>query len=229
MRKFRILALMFSLMLVAAACSESTGSTTTAAAVDTTAAIEDAAHETGEEADHDESEEAPTDEVEEPAEAAHDDAEEAHEEDAHDDTGMDMDMDMSGAMSADYIPEAAGDVTSEYTIILSEFGFDPSELDLTPGETVRFILINEGALLHEFRLTTEHKAEEHLAAGHDDHGNEADETEESHEDPDILVNVAGGATRTVEMTLPTDAIDIDQMACLIPGHYESGMFAGIDF
>ncbi len=133
MRKYRILALMFSLMLVAAACSESTGSPTTDPAVTTTEVVEDAAHETGEEAH--------TDEADEPAEAAHDDAEEAHEEDAHDDMGMDMDM--SGAMSADNIPEASGDVTSEYTIILSEFGFDPSELDLTPGETVRFILIIE--------------------------------------------------------------------------------------
>ncbi len=221
MRKYRILALMLSLMLVAAACSESTGSPTTNPAVTTTEVVEDAAHETGEEA--------VTDEADEPAKATHDDAEEAHEEDAHDDMDMDMDMDMSGAMSADNIPEAEGDVTSEYIIILSEFGFDPSELDLTPGETVRFILINEGALLHEFRLTTEHKAEEHLAAGHADHGDEADETEESHEDPDILVNVAGGATRTVEMTLPTDESDIDHMACLIPGHYEAGMFASIDF
>ena len=218
MRKYRILALMFSLMLVAAACSESTGADTTLATTDTTTATEDAAHETGEEEAH-------TDEVEEPAEAAHADAEEVHEEDAHDN----MDMDMSGAMSADNIPEADGDVTSEYTIILSEFGFDPSELDLTPGETVRFILINEGVVLHEFRLTTEHKAEEHVASGHADHGDEGDKTEESHEDPDILVNVAGGATRTVEMTLPTDEIDIDRMACLIPGHYEAGMFASIDF
>ncbi len=228
MRKYRILALMFSLMLVAAACSESTGSTATAAAVDTTAAIEDAAHETGEEADHDESEAAHEEEEAHEEDDAHDDAEEAHEEDAHDD--MDMDMDMSGAMSADNIPAADGDVTSEYTIILSEFGFDPTELDLTPGETVRFILINEGVVLHEFRLTTEHKAEEHLASGHEDHGDDGDESEEGHhEDADILVNVAGGETRTVEMTLPTDADALDQVACLIPGHYEAGMFASIDF
>ncbi len=227
MRKYRILALMFSLMLVAAACSESSGSDTTSAAVTTTEAIEDAAHETGEEADHDESEEVHEDE-EALEEEAHDDGEEAHEEDGHDD--MAMDMDMSGAMSADNIPAADGEATSEYTIILSEFGFDPGELDLTPGETVRFILINEGVVLHEFRLTTEHKAEEHVAAGHADHGDEGDETEEGHhEDADILVNVAGGATRTVEMTLPTDEIALDQVACLIPGHYEAGMFASIDF
>ncbi len=223
MRKYRILALMFSLMLVAAACSSS-DSADTPAASDTTTATEDAAHETGEEADHDESEEAHEEEE------AHGDAEEAHEEDAHDDMDMDMDMDMSGAMSADNIPEAHGDVTSEYTIILSEFGFDPSELDLTPGETVRFTLINEGVVLHEFRLTSEHKAEEHIASGHADHGDEGAETEEGHhEDADILVNVAGGATRTVEMTLPTDEVELDQVACLIPGHYEAGMFASIDF
>jgi len=31
------------------------------------------------------------------------------------------------------------------------------------------------------------------------------------------------------MTLPTDEVELDQVACLIPGHYEAGMFASIDF
>ena len=94
-----------------------------------------------------------------------------------------------------------------------------------------FVLVNDGVLPHEFRLTTEHKAEEHVAAGHEDHDAEGGEGDEGHheEDADIIINVEAGATRTVELTLPSDADALDQVACLIPGHYEAGMFASIDF
>ena len=38
--------------------------------------------------------------------------------------------------------------------------------------------------------------------------------------------VPAGQTRVVEMTLPADA-KIDLLACLIPGHYEAGMFDSV--
>jgi uncharacterized cupredoxin-like copper-binding protein len=115
-------------------------------------------------------------------------------------------------------------MTSEFTISLTEFGFDLDELDLVPGETVRFYLINTGEVAHEFRLTTEHKAAEHIAAGHSDHV-----TDGHHAEADIVINVGAGQTRTVETTLPVDPAAIDQLVCLIPGHYEAGMLAEVTF
>ena len=139
------------------------------------------------------------------------------------------DHEMMEGMSLDNIPEASGPVTLTVTMVLTEFGFEITEGELTPGATVELVLDNSsGLLMHEVRLTTAHKAEEHVASGHEGHGEESAE-EGHHEDADILVNVAAGETRTVEMTLPADADAIDQVACLIPGHYEAGMFVDIDF
>jgi len=143
------------------------------------------------------------------------------------DTAMDEGMeeaehDAMDSMSADSFPAPTGTVTAEYTISLAEFSFDLDELDLVPGETVRFHLINTGEEDHEFRLTTQHKAAEHIAAGHTDHVADGHHTE-----ADIVVNVGAGQTRTVETTLPVDPAAIDQLVCLIPGHYEAGMFAEV--
>ncbi len=106
---------------------------------------------------------------------------------------------------------------------MSDFGFDPDLLALAPGETVRLTIVNDGLLPHEFRLTTRHKAEEHIASGHD-HGGGG-----HHEDSDIVVNVAAGEQRVVEMTMPADAAAIDMVACLIPGHFEAGMWGEVEF
>jgi len=128
------------------------------------------------------------------------------------------------SMSPDHIPNPTGPVTSEYTISLTEFAFGQNPLDLTPGETVRFRLVNEGELAHEFRLTTRHRAGEHIAAGHSTHSDDG-----HHGEADIVINVAAGDTRVVEMTLPSDPTAINQIACLIPGHYEAGMVANVSY
>jgi uncharacterized cupredoxin-like copper-binding protein len=87
------------------------------------------------------------------------------------------------------------------------------------------ILVNEGLLIHEFRLTTVERAAEHLAAGHAGHGSEGEDGHDEHSD--IIVNVHPGETRTVVMTLPDEHMAFDHVACLIPGHYEAGMFFDI--
>ncbi len=167
--------LVAALSLVAAACSESTG---TAPATTTTTEV-------------------------------------PHEDDGHDDGGTHEEEPM---VDGDSYPVAIGEVTSEYEVTLTEFSFGGDSLDLTPGETVRFILTNNGAVEHEFRLTTEEEAAEHLEGGHGTHGEETG---------DILVMVPPGMMRMVEMTLPADAA-FDLVACLIPGHYEAGMFGIVE-
>jgi uncharacterized cupredoxin-like copper-binding protein len=210
--------LVVALALVVAACGEddaSAGDTTA-----TTAAAEVHEEEVHEEGDE-HSEEAHEEEVHEEGDEH---SEEAHEEESHDEMGG---MPDGMFASVESFPEALGEATTEYVVTMTEFGFEPAVLDLEPGETVRFTIVNAGMLGHEFRLTTEHKTEEHIASGHEDHGAEAGG--EHHADADIIVNVAPGETRTVEMTLPEDQTAIDHMSCLIPGHYEGGMFGSVQY
>jgi uncharacterized cupredoxin-like copper-binding protein len=147
-----------------------------------------------------------------------------HAAEEHEAEGMHEEGDDHAAtgLSEEFIPPAEGAVTAEYTVVMNEFVFDPDLLVVSPGDTVRFVLVNEGQEMHEFRLTTAHKAEEHIAAGHDHSGGGHHEGA-----ADIVVNVAAGETRTVEMTIPHDA-EIDQVACLIPGHYEGGMWGLVE-
>lgn len=219
MLRIRVLTLLAATLLVTSACGGSTSgdaSETTAAATtmaddhaDTTAAHDDDDH-TDTTAAHGDGDHTDTT-------AAHDDTDTTA---AHDDDHGDEVV----GMSEEYIPEAVGEVEASFVVHLSDFAFDGEGLTLAPGSTIELTLVNEGMLIHEFRLTTAHRAAEHVASGHADHG---DEGEGHHEDRDVIVNVGPGETRTVVMTLPDHGDPFDQIACLIPGHYEAGMFLDI--
>jgi uncharacterized cupredoxin-like copper-binding protein len=233
MRRFVIA--LFALMLVLAACGDDDATDTTAAAAETTMAMdmedgeehsEEEAHEEGDE--HSEEEEAHDEESHE--EETHEEGDEHSEgEHAADDdhaARVAQAEELGIELTHEYYPEAEGEVTSEYTIVMTDFAFDSEGYDLTPGETVRFILHNEGTQIHELRLSTAHLAEEHIAAGHD-HSGEA--PGDHHDDVEIVVNVFPGEMRTIEMTLPSDPAAIDEVQCLYPAHYEAGMKAPVEF
>lgn len=119
--------------------------------------------------------------------------------------------------------EGAGDDGSEVReieVVSSEFAFSPSTITVTEGETVRFIVRNEGAVPHEFRLTTPDEAQGHIAAGHADHGESGDHAE-------AVVLIDPGATETLEVMFH-DSGDYTMAACLLPGHFEAGMKAELE-
>ena len=105
---------------------------------------------------------------------------------------------------------------------MAEFAFNPTGVAVSKGETVLFEVTNDGVIEHEFRLTTEHAAMEHMAAGHQGHGDEAVAGEPGH--GEVILLVAPGETGTITVTFDHDA-DFDLMACMLPGHYEAGMHA----
>lgn len=107
-------------------------------------------------------------------------------------------------------------------IAMTEFAFEPASLTVVAGETIEFVVTNDGVVPHEFRLSNAHRIEEHIASGHEDHG---DEGEGGHHegDADVVIEVEAGATDTVTVTLPEDATIFTEIACLLPGHYEAGM------
>lgn len=92
--------------------------------------------------------------------------------------------------------------------------FDPSTIAVASGETVRFVLVNEGQAVHEFLIGDEAaqtEFEEEMAGG-------------VHHDIDAGMAVEPGQTETFDYTFPDTAGEL-LAGCHEPGHYVGGMVA----
>lgn len=150
----------------------------------------------------------------------HDDEEAAHDE--QEDGALHNDEETAGH------EEDAGadsDVARIVEIRMGEFSYEPSTVSVNANETVEFVVINTGAIEHEFRLTTQHAALEHIEAGHEGHHDDAAVTS-GHEHGEIILVVDAGATDAVTVTFDEHS-DYDIVACLLPDHYEAGMHAAL--
>ena len=95
--------------------------------------------------------------------------------------------------------------------------FTPNRVDVQAGETIRFVLHNDGQLTHEMVLGDEaqikaHALEMQQGAGHGDghhHG--------------AVAAISVPARQRGELVVKFDKAQVLQMACLVPGHYEAGM------
>ncbi|MCF7535307.1 cupredoxin domain-containing protein [Pseudomonas petrae] len=144
-------------------------------------------------------------------------------------------------------PADAAQATRTVEVTLGDIYFEPKSLDLKKGETVRFMLVNKGRLLHEFNLgdAAMHAAHQqemlkmtasgmltptgmkHDMAGMDHgmaHGGEQGPEQGAagmkHDDPNSVLVEPG---KTAELTWTfTDATGLE-FACNIPGHYQAGM------
>ncbi len=126
--------------------------------------------------------------------------------------------------------QAAGaDRTIE--VLMTEFAFDVDPVDVAAGETIEFIITNGGVVPHEFRLSNEHRIEEHLASGHDDHEDSDGGSDEDghHDGGDVVLVLDAGDTWSIVVTFPEDTTIFTEVACLLPGHYEAGMFADVHY
>ncbi len=91
--------------------------------------------------------------------------------------------------------------------------FTPDKLEVKQGETVKFVLRNNGAVLHEFVLGTKKELDEHAALM-------VKFPTMEHSEP-YMAHVAPGKTGEIIWTF-NRAGDFD-FACLIAGHYSAGM------
>ena len=107
-------------------------------------------------------------------------------------------------------------------ISVTEFSFDHDAFAVKAGETISFVVTNEGRVDHEFRLTTEHAAQEHLETHQGDHAAHM-AAEEGHH-AEYLVHVPPGATESMTVTFDHD-MEFDVAGCLLPGHWEAGLHA----
>jgi uncharacterized cupredoxin-like copper-binding protein len=106
-------------------------------------------------------------------------------------------------------------------VTLGDFTVESSITEFQAGKTYEFVITNNGALEHEFRINP--PAEEDGMDMHSD---------EEHDEALLVVDAAdlpAGATKTVEFTFPDSAADEElEFSCHTPGHYEAGMKQAIE-
>ena len=117
-------------------------------------------------------------------------------------------------------PDSEADRTVEIKMIETDsgMGFEPAELTVQKGETIRFMVTNAGQLEHEIVLGTEESNLDHKEemAGMDG--------EMQHDDPNALTLDPGAEG---ELVWTFSNAGTFQYACLIPGHMEAGMHGPI--
>ena len=138
-------------------------------------------------------------------------------------------------------PAPAAKATRSVELVMGDMSFTPKAIDIKAGETVRFVLVNKGQLLHEFNLgdaamharhqqemlqmqqggmltPTGMKAMDHGSMAGMDHGKM--DHGMKHDDPNSVLVEPG---KTAELTWTfSKAVNLE-FACNIPGHYQAGM------
>ena len=121
----------------------------------------------------------------------------------------------ASAMSAFGAPGKAREVRATLHInALDSMRFEPAEVHVEPGETVRFVVTNRGKLLHEFVIGDAREQREHElemekmpdAPMHDPNG----------------ISLRPGETRSIIWTFPDRSMQVEY-ACHQPGHFAAGM------
>lgn len=138
-------------------------------------------------------------------------------------------------------PGVAEEVSRTITITMYDNYFEPEELVIAAGETIRFVVINEGQLVHEFNVASEemhlrHQDEMMMMMDHGvlgaDHINEdmmsmtMENGETMHHDHANSVLLEPGDTAEVIWTFNGNA-ELE-FACNVPGHYDAGMMGEIE-
>ena len=141
-------------------------------------------------------------------------------------------------------PGKSSEASRTIEIKMGDNYFEPEELVIRAGETVRFVVKNEGEFLHELNIGTaimhaEHQEEmvtmtEHgmLTATGINHDmmkmNHASKgmSGHVHDDPNSVLVEPG---KTQELVWKFAAAADLEFACNVPGHYDAGMMGKIEF
>lgn len=95
--------------------------------------------------------------------------------------------------------------------------FQPAEVNVAPGETVTFRLVNQGNLVHDFTLGDQATQDEHEAEMAEMGGM-------AHDEPNVATIPAG---QTIELTWTFSEAGTVLIGCHQPGHYAAGMIGQI--
>ncbi|KIN13020.1 copper-binding protein [Halomonas sp. KHS3] len=129
---------------------------------------------------------------------------------------------------------SSADVDRTISFEAGDMWFDPEDIQVTAGETIKFEISNTGNLEHEFVIGDKAAQEEHrkmmqeMSGGHGEGHGGHDMAEGAHGGQMPSITIGGGETKTLVWTASSD-VDSLEYACNIPGHYESGMYGDINF
>ena len=101
--------------------------------------------------------------------------------------------------------------------MLDTMRFSPDSIEVRQGETVKFVVKNDGQQMHEFVIGTKKENDAHAELMLKHPGMEHDEP--------YMAHVAPGKTGEIVWTFNRPG-DFD-FACLIAGHYQAGMVGNI--
>ena len=133
-------------------------------------------------------------------------------------------------------PASAAKATRNVEVVMGDMSFNPKTIEIKAGETIRFVLVNKGRLLHEFNLgdaamharhqqemlmmqqhgmltPTGIKEMDHAPMGKTDHGMQHDDSNS------VLIEPGKSAELSWTFNKPMSL----EFACNIPGHYQAGM------
>ncbi len=137
----------------------------------------------------------------------------------------------AGATQAFAFGEPADAAKADRTVqvVLEDIAFEPKSLRVKAGETVRFVVINQGRLPHEFNLGDKAMHAEHQkqmlamsmsvqdgSTGHGEHQHAA----HVHDHPNSVLVMPG---QRAELAWTFKAGAPIEFACNVPGHYQAGM------
>ncbi|MDR2318551.1 MULTISPECIES: plastocyanin/azurin family copper-binding protein [unclassified Pseudomonas] len=137
-------------------------------------------------------------------------------------------------------PAPAAKATRTVDVVLKDIAFEPKSLQVKAGETVRFVLVNEGKLPHEFNLGDKAMHAEHQkemvamqgkmftqAMNHEgmDHSQMMDHGGGHGHGGGNTVLVMPGQRAELTWTFRQSAPI--EFACNVPGHYQAGMVGAL--
>lgn len=139
-------------------------------------------------------------------------------------------------------PGKASDAGRTITVEMHDNYYEPESIEVSPGETVRFVVENKGSLVHEFNIGTAamheaHQEEMMMMVNHGviDGGTIHHDMMEmdmgnghsmKHDDPNSVLLEPEQSKEIVWMF--SEKSDIE-FACNVPGHYQAGMYGDVNF
>lgn len=139
-------------------------------------------------------------------------------------------------------PGKPSEVARTISVEMYDNYYAPQEIDVKPGETVRFVVENKGKLVHEFNIGTPdmHEAHQKEMMTMVEHGviqdgdlnrdrmhmDMGDGGSMKHDDPNSVLLEPGQSEEIVWKFSERGNIEF---ACNVPGHYRAGMYGDVKF
>lgn len=135
-------------------------------------------------------------------------------------------------------PGKEQNISRTITVRMGEMYFSPAVISVAAGETVRFVVINEGEAVHELNLGTMETWKSHVVEMQrmmDSGVMEVDRLNHDlmqqsgmmHSDSNSVL-LEPGEEAEIVWEFPQEAVEMG-IACNVPGHRESGMIGQIAF